>query len=56
MLEEDQQTSFESAARPLIKWLCENVHEQYTIIVTPMGAELVERAFSTGLIFDYMRP
>lgn len=34
--------SFIAAANPLIKWLNENVHPHHTVIVTPVGAELVE--------------
>ena len=54
MLEEDQEKSFEAAARPLIKWLCENVHPHHTVVVTPTHAELLEGAASTGPIFDYL--
>jgi len=52
---ESVQDSFQAAARPLIKWLCENVHPHHTIIVTPTGAELLEGSASTGDVFDYIR-
>jgi hypothetical protein len=32
--------SFEEAAKPLIKWLAENVHPHHTVIVTSTNAEL----------------
>jgi hypothetical protein len=51
----EQQKSFEEAARPLIKWLCENVHAHHSAIVTPTNAELLEGSFSTGQILDYVR-
>ena len=52
---ESVQDSFRAAARPLIKWLCENVHPHHTIIVTPTGAELLEGSASTGDVFDYVK-
>lgn len=33
--------SFEESAKPLIKWLAENVHPHHTVIVTSTGAELM---------------
>jgi hypothetical protein len=47
--------SFDAAARPLIKWLCDNVHPHHTAIITPTGAELVEGVASTGPVHDYLR-
>lgn len=52
---EEQQKSFEAAARPLIKWLCENVHPHHSVIVTPTNAELLEGSCSTGEVLDYLR-
>ena len=53
---EEQQKSFEEAARPLIKkWLCENVHPHHSVIVTPTSAELLEGSCTTGQITDYLR-
>lgn len=43
------------AARPLIKYLCENHHPHVTVIVTPTGAELLEGKQSTGQIMDYVK-
>ena len=51
---QEQQESFEAVARPLIKWLCENAHPHHTVIVTPVGAELLEGAATTGQITDYL--
>ena len=47
--------TFEDAARPLIKWMCENKHPHVTAIVTPTNAELMEGQISTGQIMDYVR-
>ncbi|OKP31710.1 hypothetical protein BSQ40_00355 [Serratia fonticola] len=38
--------SFEEAAKPLIKWLAENVHPHHTVIVTSTNAELLEGSMS----------
>lgn len=46
---------FEEAARPLIKWLCENWHPHVKVIVTPTGAELLSGEEITGQIMDYVR-
>ena len=51
----EEQKSFEEAARPLIKWLCENVHPHHSVIVTPTGAELLQSQCSTGQILDYVK-
>ncbi|MEL5258416.1 MULTISPECIES: hypothetical protein [Serratia] len=37
----DADNSFEEAAKPLIKWLAENVHPHHTAIVTSNRAELL---------------
>lgn len=44
-----KQESFKEAAKPLIKWLAENVHPHHTVIVTSTGAELMmgEMSFPT---------
>lgn len=39
---QQQREEFETAARPLIKWLAENVHPHHTVIVTGTNAELLE--------------
>lgn len=49
------QMQFETAARPLIKWLCENRHPHHSVIVTPTGAELLEGVVSTGEVLDYVK-
>lgn len=46
---------FEEAARPLIKWLCDNWHPHVKVIVTPVNAVLVEGIESTGEIMDYVK-
>lgn len=51
----EQRKSFEAAARPLIQWLCENVHPHHTATVTPTSAELLEGQCSTGEVLDYVR-
>lgn len=38
-------TSFEDAAKPLIKWLAENVHPYHQAIVTSTHAELLESQY-----------
>ena len=53
--QDEKREGFEKAARPLIKWLCENVHPHHTAIVTPTGAGLMESACTTGPIYDYVR-
>jgi hypothetical protein len=40
------QKGFEEAAKPLIKWLAENVHPHHTAIVTSNSAELLEGSMS----------
>ncbi|MBI6183419.1 hypothetical protein JEQ07_23870 [Serratia proteamaculans] len=37
----DADNSFEEAAKPLIKWLAENVHPHHTAIVDQSSAELL---------------
>lgn len=51
----EQMKEFEAVARPLIKWLCENMHPHHTVVVTPTGAELLEGKCSTGQILDYVK-
>lgn len=54
----ENQTSdngFREACIPLIKWLCENMHPHAIIIVTPVGAELLEGVQSTGEIIDHVK-
>jgi len=50
----NMQKKFEEAARPLIKWMAENMHPHATVILTSTGAELVEGVCSTGPILDYL--
>jgi hypothetical protein len=47
--------AFKQAALPLIKYLCENHHPHVTVIVTPIGAELLEGLKCTGKIFDFIK-
>lgn len=47
--------TFEEAVRPLIKWLAENKNPHAKVIVTNIGAELVEGIRSTGEIMDYVK-
>ncbi|WP_223497871.1 hypothetical protein [Serratia sp. JSRIV001] len=39
---DQHRNGFEEAAKPLIKWLAENVHPHHTVIVTSTNAELLE--------------
>ena len=54
-MNKEQTESFNEAARPLIRWLCENVHPHHSAIVTPIGAELMEVRVATGQILDYVK-
>lgn len=51
---DDQRETFIEAAKPLIKWLAENVHPHHTAIVTATNAELLEGQISTGPIHDFL--
>lgn len=46
---------FEEAARPLIKWLCDNCNPHAKVIVTPVSAELLHGVRATGEILDYIK-
>ena len=50
----DQQKDFETAARPLIKWLNENCHPHVVAIVEPGRAELTEGVCSV-VVEDYIK-
>lgn len=52
---DEQRKEFEAVARPLMKWLCDNVHPHHTAIVTPTGAMLLEGQCSTGPVLDYVK-
>lgn len=51
---EDNAKRLEELARPLIQWLNETYHPHVTVIVTPVGVELVEGVFSVP-VTDYIR-
>lgn len=51
----EEQEQFKEAARPLIKWMAENLHPHHTAIVTNIGAELNEGQCSTGPMLDYIK-
>lgn len=52
--EKKRQKAFEKAARPMIKYLCEN-HDPYaTVIVTNTRAELFQTSMMTPRIEDYI--
>lgn len=42
---DEKQQSFEEAAKPLIKWLAENVHPHHQAIVTCTDAVLLESQY-----------
>lgn len=50
-----QADAFKEACLPLIKYLCENHHPHVTVIVTPVGAELLEGIKTTGQILDFVK-
>lgn len=37
----ENEVTFEEAVKPLMKWLCKNVHPHTTVIVTGTTAEIV---------------
>ena len=45
---------FETAARPLIEYLCKNHHPHVTAIITPTSCELLEGVKLVPKIFDYV--
>jgi hypothetical protein len=54
VLNTEQRESFDVAARPLIKWLCENCHPHVIAIVEPTRVELTEGVYFT-LIKNYVK-
>lgn len=46
ILTKEQVAQFEEAAKPLIKFLCENFNPHTTVIVTPTGAEVLSGSAS----------
>lgn len=42
------------AAKPLIKYLCENCHPHITAIVTPVGVEVMEGIQSVSNITEFI--
>lgn len=54
MTPEQTMKSFEAAARPLIRWLCENQHPHVTVLVTPTTAELLEGQLAIT-VEDYVK-
>lgn len=42
------------AAKPLIKYLCENHHPHVTAIVTPVGVEVMEGIQSVSNITEFI--
>jgi len=53
ILTEQQRIEFEKAARPLIKWLCENCHPHVVALIEPGRAELTEGVCSV-LVNDFI--
>ena len=54
VLQVNESKDFESAARIMIKYLCENHHPHVSVIITPTHAELLEGLKSTGEVLDYV--
>lgn len=55
VLTEEQVKQFEEAAKPLVKFICENCHPHVAVIVQPTGAEILESSASVkieGFILD----
>ncbi|HBC7422537.1 TPA: hypothetical protein KEY88_005310 [Serratia marcescens] len=50
----DSVGTFDEAAKPLIKWLAENVHPHHTAVVTSTSAELLEGKCSLSTT-EYLR-
>ena len=46
---------FTEAARPLMKWMAENLHPHHEATVCSISAELNEGVCSTGPIYDYIK-
>ena len=53
--ERDRLILFENAARPLIKWLCDNEHPNMTAIITSTSCELLEIKCANPRIKDYIK-
>ncbi len=53
-LTKEQVKQFEEAAKPLVKFLCDNCHPHVYVIVEPTGAELVEGMVAVG-IKEYLK-
>lgn len=47
--------AFEAVTRPVMKWLNDNVHPHHTVIITPVNAELLAGAGTTGTIMEYVK-
>lgn len=50
-----QMESFREAAKPLIKWLCENCNPHVTAIITPTSTELLSGEMFIPEIDDYVK-
>ncbi len=55
MYTDEQRKQFENAAKPLIKWLCENCSPHVTVVITPTNAELLEGQMSTGEVTEFLK-
>lgn len=42
----EEKKAFEESARPLIKWLAENVHPHHHVVVTSTSAQLLQGQMS----------
>jgi len=49
VLTKEQIQEFEEAAKPLVKFLCENCHPHVTVIVEPTRAEILEGSVSVKI-------
>lgn len=41
ILTKEQIKEFEGLSKPMIKFLCDNFHPHVTVIITPIGAEIL---------------
>ncbi len=53
ILNEKKRIEFKKAARPLVKWLCENCHPHVVALIEPGRIELTESVCAI-LVNDYI--
>lgn len=53
-MSKEQTKEFEEAAKPLIKWMAENLHPHHVAIVENTGAQLLEGK-AIARVVDYIK-